>query len=279
MKSDAKAPPAVKKDSPAKTEDGAAENCQGMILARTVQCLLLMGSRVFQQGMRNSLPPLLVFVAREYSVTTEEKGSLLASVAFGYFFTQVLGGRLSDKFGAKNVISASMGLSACCCLAIPTAVHYLGVNGMWAAMAMMGAVQGPIFPVSLCLLSKWLPKETPGGSDEKAWGTLMLDLGISVGALAIIPFANTLSNTIGWRHAYHLLGLISLAFVLVFHVLGADEPATCRYISQSELAFLKKHVRDRNKTSRVRRVPTMDSLAFQSVYACMLECGPSSFPT
>jgi len=246
-KSDAKASPAAKpKAIPAKTEnviDVATSEREPMIWARSVQCFLLMGSRLFQQAMRNSLAPLMVYVAREFSLTTEEKGSLLASVAVGYFFTQVLGGRLKDKFGAKNTLSASMALSALCCLAIPTCIDYLGVPGLWAAMATMGAVQGPLFPVSMCLMSKWLPKETPGGSDEKAWGTSILDLGVSVGSLAIIPFSNYLSGTLGWRHAYHIIGLATLAFVAVFQLLGADEPATCWYISRSELAFLKKYVR------------------------------------
>ena len=46
-----------------------------------------------------------------------------------------------------------------------------GLRGVWCAIALMGAFQGPMFPTSSVFLSKWMPgKDAPGG-DEKAWGT------------------------------------------------------------------------------------------------------------
>ncbi|CAE7611502.1 PHT4 [Symbiodinium natans] len=192
--------------------------------------------------MRNALSPLLVFMAAELDLTTSQKGNLLSAIAAGYFFTQVPGGVLADWLGAKNVMTAALTLSALCCLLLPVVVDSLGLSGLWGVMAVMGAVQGPLFPTSTVYLSKWMPKAAPGGSDEKAWGTGMLDIGTSLGALLVIPAANSLAGTFGWRLAYQSIGAASLGFVGIWQVMAAEEPGRCFYISKTELAFLEANV-------------------------------------
>lgn len=218
--------------------------------ARAVQCYLLLGTRLFQQSMRNALAPLLVFMAAELQIGTTEKGALLSAIAAGYLFTQVPGGALADKLGARNVTSACLALSSLCCIAIPSSVDAFGIRGLWVTMATMGAVQGPLFPTSTVFLSRWMPKKTAGGCDEKAWGTSMLDIGISVGSLLIIPAANTFAEIFGWRGAYRIIGCCSFAFTATWHVLAADTPDACRFISESELRFLRENVPKRGEAGK-----------------------------
>ncbi|CAK9089656.1 unnamed protein product [Durusdinium trenchii] len=223
---------------------------QPLVLARTVQGFLLLGTRMVQQSMRNALSPLLVFMSAEMDITMAQKGSLLSAIAAGYFFTQVPGGALADRLGAKNVMTAALGLSALCCLAIPFFVDSMGVSGLWYIMMVMGSVQGPLFPTSTVYLSKWMPKKVEGGADEKAWGTSMLDIGVTVGTLLVIPMVNSLAGVLGWRLTYQIVGVLSLGFVAVWQLLAAEEPSRCFYISKSELKFLQANVpRPKLKTS------------------------------
>lgn len=219
-----------------------------MPLARSVQCYLLLGTRLFQQSMRNALAPLLVFMSAEFEIGTAQKGTLLSAIAAGYFFTQVPGGALADKIGAKNVVTGVMTASSACCIILPTMADQFGIPGLWLTMALMGAVQGPLFPTSTVFLSRWMPKKTAGGCDEKAWGTSMLDIGISVGSLVIIPTANSLAGALGWRLAYRTIGLLSLGFTAIWWLLGAEEPSKCKFISAAELAFLEENVPKPGKT-------------------------------
>mmetsp|Transcript_3157 Transcript_3157/g.7297 ORF Transcript_3157/g.7297 Transcript_3157/m.7297 type:complete len:504 (+) Transcript_3157:76-1587(+) len=235
-----------------------AGRLEGVVSTRTVQGVLLLGTRLVQQSMRNALSPLLVFMAAEMDITTSQKGSLLSAIAAGYFFTQVPGGVLADWLGAKNVMTTAMMLSALCCLMLPLVVDTLGLSGLWCVMAAMGAVQGPLFPTSTVYLSKWMPKAVPGGSDEKAWGTSMLDIGISLGALFVIPVANSLAAAFGWRLAYQGIGAASLGFVGLWQVLAAEEPARCFYISRKELAFLEANVAKQEKKSSQGQQPDQD---------------------
>ena len=96
------------------------------------------------------------------------------------------------------------------CALVPTVADQFGLSGVWLTIALMGAVQGPLFPTSSVYLSRWMPgKDAPGG-DEKAWGTSMLDIGISLGSLLIIPTANSIADAVGWRGTYTTVGLATV---------------------------------------------------------------------
>ena len=110
------------------------------------------------------------------------------------------------------------------CALVPTVADQFGLSGVWLTIALMGAVQGPLFPTSSVYLSRWMPgKDAPGG-DEKAWGTSMLDIGISLGSLLIIPVGNGLAEAYGWRNTYRILGGATMAFVGLWQILAAETP-------------------------------------------------------
>jgi len=47
---------------------------------------------------------------------------------------------------------------------------------------------------------------------------------------------------LGWRLAYQIIGMMSLAFVGLWMLLAAEEPRRCFYISRAELEFLEANV-------------------------------------
>lgn len=190
--------------------------------------------------MRNMLAPLIIHIAKEWDLSVMERGTLIGAVAMGYFPTQLPGGMLADVIGTRAVIALSMGMSALCCVALPTAANLGGVNLMWVMLVLMGASQGPLFPTSTVILSKWMPGKTAEGPDEKAWGTGVMDVGISLGAMSVIPVVNYLQLLFGWRGAYHIVGGASFGFVVLFLIFGSENPQNCWYISKDERAYLEK---------------------------------------
>ena len=211
------------------------------MLARTTMCYLLCAVRFFQQSMRNALPNIMDSMAKETPISATTLGQFLSAIPLGYFLTQVPGGALADRVGAKNVITWALLFSALCCLALPTMFDTFGASGFYWTLALMGAVQGPLFPTSSVFLAKWCPKAKPGEPDEKAWATSMLDVGISLGTLAIIPAVTFLVELVGWRHAYHMIGLASIGFVGVWQLLAASSPSECSWISVEERVYLKEN--------------------------------------
>jgi ACS family sodium-dependent inorganic phosphate cotransporter len=192
--------------------------------------------------MRNALAALIVFMSRDLSMDAGDKGRLLSAIAAGYLLTQVPGGAMADRFGAKMVISFALTISAFLCFLIPFAADSFGLTGVWCTIALMGAAQGPLFPTSTVYLSRWMPKQGKDGVDEKAWGTTMLDLGVTVGSMVVLPVANALAETVGWRQAYRFVAVAALAFVAIWLVFAAEEPSKCGFISGEELKFLSESV-------------------------------------
>ena len=212
------------------------------MLARSIQCYLLCLVRVFQQLHRNVLSNALVLMTEELGLTISEKGTLLAMIPLGYILTQVPGGALADRIGAKNVMLYALTLSSLCCLTLPVVHLNGGMYGLYGILVLMGAVQGPMFPTSSVYLARWMPKAKPGEPDEKAWGTSMLDVGISIGTLFIIPVVKFLVEAVGWRHTYHIVGLVSLGYCALFQIFAASSPSECSYISKAELEQLKNNI-------------------------------------
>ncbi len=232
--------------------------------ARSTICLLLLLTRVFQASMRNCINLLLVFISKEMEIGTLEKGKCLSAIPTGYLLTQVPGGALADRFGAKTVTTLSLTLSACGCLAMPWMAGRFGLTGLWFTLFFIGAVQGPLFPASTVFLSRWMPT-VPGGVDEKAWGTSMLDIGISLGTLLVIPVANGLGASVGWQQTYRVIGLASLCFVALWQCVAANTPSQCWFIGEGERDFLQKYVapptaRAAAQPSQKKKVPDQPML-------------------
>ena len=128
------------------------------------------------------------------------------------------------------------------CAAVPTVADSFGLSGVWLTIALMGAVQGPLFPTSSVYLSRWMPGKSAPSGDEKAWGTSMLDIGISLGSLLIIPVGNGLAEAYGWRNTYRALGFATIGFVGLWQILAAETPRECWFIGTDELKYLEQHV-------------------------------------
>jgi len=222
------------------------------MLARSLMCYLLCGTRLFQQAMRNTLTNVIVLIAAESPIDVGTKGTMLAMIPLGYLITQIPGGALADRLGAKNVMTATLSLSALCCIFMPAMYDTFGMTGMLVTLVFMGLVQGPLFPTSSVFLSKWMPQPEPGKPDEKAWGTAMLDIGISMGTLFIIPAVTFISEAFGWRRTYQIVGLVSFAFIAVWQVLAASTPAESWIISKEELEYLEKNMASKKAEARAK---------------------------
>eukprot|EP01059_Diplonema_ambulator_P005444 TRINITY_DN15175_c0_g1_i1.p1 TRINITY_DN15175_c0_g1~~TRINITY_DN15175_c0_g1_i1.p1 ORF type:complete len:425 (+),score=124.30 TRINITY_DN15175_c0_g1_i1:43-1317(+) len=229
--------------------------------ARLVQCYLLLGVRMFQQLMRNVLAALLVYMPDEVAGM---RGVLLSAVAAGYFFSQVPGGILADMLGAKNLISCAMFGSALCCMVIPHVYNAYDVTGMWWTLAVMGTIQGPLFPTSSVYLSRWAPP------DERSSASTKMDIGISMGALISIPAGAYLGSAFGWQKAYFIVGCIAMCFVAVWLRYAADAPSKCWFMSKEEGAYLQQVLpKQRSKTAEAGETP-LRLLVHPSVVAIFL---------
>ena len=211
--------------------------------ARNVQCYMMMGARTFQQFMRNVLAILILQMPSDVLAM---RGVLLGAISAGHLFTQLPGGYLADAYGAKTVLGFAILASALACMLVPTAYDHAGPVGMWWCIALMGAVQGPMFPASSVFLKNWMPPA------ERARASTYVDVGISVGALLAVPAGSYLGQVLSWQEMYWLMGALGATFTAAWALVTANCPDTCAYISVEERDFLHAAVQSPRSSPKYR---------------------------
>ena len=87
----------------------------------------------------------IIPMAQEMGWDYERTGLILTSFYFGYIFTQILGGSLSDKFGAKLVLGYGLIIWSIFTILTPLAT-YAGFYILILARIGMGLGEGITFP-------------------------------------------------------------------------------------------------------------------------------------
>ena len=82
---------------------------------------------------------------------------MLGGFSYGYCATQILGGILAQKYGAKWVYLIACGGSVILGLMVPTAAN-IDITLLVVLRAVQGAFQGATTPALFTLSSKWLPE-------------------------------------------------------------------------------------------------------------------------
>jgi MFS family permease len=124
-----------------------------------------------------------------------------------------IAGWIADRFGLRmltviGVVAASLGtLSAS--LATEVWQFYLGLGLLLG----FGAVALGAVPSSI-IIGRWFPVHRLGVPMAVAWSAA------GVGAIIILPLAQHLIETAGWRHAYRVLAFISAAFLPLLLILS-----------------------------------------------------------
>ncbi|QRF22587.1 MFS transporter [Alicyclobacillus sp. TC] len=131
----------------------------------------------------------------------------LAAGALGTF----LGGPLSDRFGKKTLLVASM------VLAIPFAFLVPHVRGFWAVLVLFGFGLSVLssFAVTVVYAQRLLPRSVGLASG------LTIGFGVGAGGIGAF-FLGTLADTLGVSKVFYLLGFLPLIAAILSILLPSD---------------------------------------------------------
>ncbi|OLP86548.1 hypothetical protein AK812_SmicGene32310 [Symbiodinium microadriaticum] len=131
---------------------------------RLVMCWMLFGCRLVCQANRILFGALLPAIRQDLQLSDSEAGSLLSAFASGYMLTQILGGTLADRVGGKWILQLAICAVSMGSIVAPIALQ----QGFWATYCtyfLMGFLEGPSFPATGSMLSKW---NKPGPESDDA---------------------------------------------------------------------------------------------------------------
>lgn len=170
-------------------------------------------------------------------LTLWQIGLLNATFTALYALTQVPGGVLGQRIGARRTFVLTGALGCVATVMVPLAPLLLSgallFAALLAAQALMGAAQGPLFPVSAAVMEAWF--------SVKRW-SMVVGLQTS-GALlggALTPLlVTTLTGAWGWQPTLLVIAVPAALLTLAWAKHGRDDPRSHAAVSRTDLDELK----------------------------------------
>lgn len=171
------------------------------------------------------------------------QGLVLSSFFVGYLLTQVVGGRLADRFGGKVVLATGVLWWSLFTMLTPVAAMG-GFTALIAARIAMGLGEAVTFPSVYTLYSRWLPAQ------ERARAMAINNSGIPVGTIFALIVTPPIVAHFGWPWAFYIFGMVGVVWALLWWRLTASSPEQHGAISQTELEYIRSHAPARTAATR-----------------------------
>ncbi|WP_323123513.1 MFS transporter [Burkholderia alba] len=166
---------------------------------------------------------------KEFGLSHTEVGLVFSAFAYPYLVFQVIGGWVSDRFGAKRTLIVCGVLWACATLATGFAG---GLVSLLAARLLLGLGEGATFPAATSAMSRWVAAERRGFAQGITHAAARIGNAVAPGAVVLMMAAY------GWREAFYICGIISLVWVALWCVTFTEHPQDHPRITREELAAL-----------------------------------------
>lgn len=163
----------------------------------------------------------------EFNLSKTQIGFVFSAFAYPYLIFQIIGGWVSDRFGAKRTLIYSGLIWA---LATILTGFAGGLVSLLAARVLLGLGEGATFPAATSAMARWIPKENRGFAQGITHAFARVGNAV---APALIVF---ILVEYGWRWSFYASGLLSLVWVILWALFFTENPADHPLITPEELA-------------------------------------------
>lgn len=202
---------------------------------------------------------MILFFLQEFDWDESIKSYLLSSFFWGYVVTQVPGGYLSHRYGAKYTFF--YGILICSILAIltPLCAHIGNWQLVLVLRATQGLSQGVIFPSTHTFLSKWAPVEERGRLVSYCYS------GAQFGTVIMLSVSGYIASSwYGWPTIFYLSGIVGVLWAFIWLYCCASTPADHPFITPAERRFIETSSQGR-RASDAGREEIVPSIPWTSI--------------
>ncbi|KAH8377397.1 hypothetical protein KR093_005289 [Drosophila rubida] len=176
----------------------------------------------------------------EYTWSEQKQGYILGSFYFGYLISQLPGGILADKYGAKWVLGGCLLTSGLCTMLMPLAIKLGDEWGLMVIRILTGFAQGPLFPGCTSLLSAWVPANERGRLCAFAFS------GVTIGTVVSNFSSGMMLHYFHWSVTFVVFGSTGAIWFIIFVFLCTSRPDQHPCIKPEELAYLTEALGERS---------------------------------
>jgi ACS family sodium-dependent inorganic phosphate cotransporter-like MFS transporter 5 len=162
------------------------------------------------------------------------QGHVLSAFFYGYLASQIPGGLLAERFGAKWVLFGFLGVSTIGTLLTPVAAR-VSVSALIVLRIAAGFGSGALFPGMHAMWGQWAPPL------ERSQLAMLSYAGSMLGSVVAMPLSGFLCQygfDDGWGSVFYTIGISSAIFLILWAILVSDTPSTNRFISDEEKSYI-----------------------------------------
>ncbi|XP_037798024.1 sialin-like [Penaeus monodon] len=169
-------------------------------------------------------------------LTGAQKGLVLGAFFYGYFITNIPGGRLAEMYGTKRVFGGAILVGGLLDLLTPVAarIHFGVLIGL---RTLIGLSHGMVYPALNVMVAKWIP---PLERPRFISFTYMANC---LGTIVALPMCGLIIAEVGWPTVFYVSGSMSLVWVVFWMTLMHDTPEEHPRISPEEREYIVNAVK------------------------------------
>jgi ACS family glucarate transporter-like MFS transporter len=213
-----------------------------------------------------------VQIMPKLGMTQMHIGWLEEAMIVGYALMQFPGGVLGQRLGARRTLLVMGIIAFVAAMTLPIAPLLLSGAALFVVLLVsqlvLGAAQGPLFPVSTGAFQVWFP------AHRWALTVGLQSVGLHLAEIVTPPVTVALMAAFGWQWALALLTLPALALIVGWAGYAHNKPQEHPAVSEAELAELRTNPPVRADTAISWRhiwimMRNRDVLALTISYLCM----------
>ncbi len=170
-------------------------------------------------------------------------GTVLSAFFVGYFLTQILGGWLSDRWGAKGILGGAVAWWSLVTMFTPFART---LPAMFAIRISLGLGEGLSPPCLYTSVARWVP------TSERSRAVTFIATGMYVALVVAFPLAVWIMTHLGWPWVFYLFGLLGLVWSGVWYLLVTNKPEDHPRVSPEELDYI---LQGQRSTPQAQTIP------------------------
>jgi MFS transporter, ACS family, glucarate transporter len=167
--------------------------------------------------------------AREFRLSKTQIGLVFSAFAYPYLIFQIIGGWVSDRFGARRTLIVCGTVWASATALTGTAS---GLVSLLVARVLLGLGEGATFPAATSAMSRWVANEKRGFAQGITHAASRVGNAIAPTAIVAVM------AVYGWRASFYICAATSFLWVGLWALTFTERPAEHPRITQAELASL-----------------------------------------
>ena len=170
-------------------------------------------------------------------------GTVLSAFFLGYFLTQIPGGWLSDRWGAKGILGGAVSWWSFVTMLTPFANT---TSSMMTIRVALGLGEGMSPPCLYTSIARWVPVS------ERSRASAFIATGMYVGIILAFPLAVWIMTHLGWPWVFYLFGIAGLLWSATWYWLATNNPEEHPRISPEEVQLI---LQGQQATPRAQTIP------------------------